>query len=165
MKRSSTRGGSSSTGDETLVADYRQKVAAFGKGAASLRSLVSDNPSQVDRVSRMEQLFRSWRTLAAEPQIEARQQDGLNAAAALVGTTTYVEDLHSLVDQFVGVEQGLLHDRTVQSNSAAATATFWTWLTPLIIALSMIVIGLTVAAVISRGLARVTEAAGRIDGG
>ena len=152
------------TGDETLVADYQQKVAAFGKGAASLKSLVSDNPSQVDRVSRMEQLFRSWRTSAAEPQIEARQQDGLNAAAALAGTTTYV-DRHSLVDQFVGVEQGLLHDRTVQSDSAAVTATFWTWLSPLLMALSIIIIGLTVAAVISRGLARVTEAAGRIDEG
>jgi len=152
-------------GDETLLTGYEQQRASFADKVALLKTMVSGNAPQVTRVNQMEHLFQSWRTQAAEPEIAALRSGGVDAAALLVDTTSYLPDLRSLVGEFIDTEHGIVAGQSVESEKLAARNAFLTWSVPLLVALTMVIVTMVLSTIFSRGIARVSRGAERINEG
>jgi methyl-accepting chemotaxis protein len=112
------------TGDEALLAPYRDAVADAKSTGAVLRRLVADNPSQVERVDRMSELLERYLNDVTDPMIAAVRAGDRAEAARLVKSAgaPLVAELTKVGDEFIGEEQGLLRARTEASRSASRSA-------------------------------------------
>ncbi len=61
------------TGDDTMLAQYRQGADAFRQHLAQAKSLTSDNPQQQDRLQRLEAQESAWSANVADNQISQRR--------------------------------------------------------------------------------------------
>lgn len=59
------------TGDESFLEPYKQGIQGFNSLIRVERELVSDNPSQVQRLKNIQVLFDEWNLKAAQPEIAA----------------------------------------------------------------------------------------------
>jgi len=59
------------TGDEGFLEPYRQGIQGFNSLIRIEKELVSDNPSQVQKLKKIQVLFDEWNLKAAQPEIAA----------------------------------------------------------------------------------------------
>ena len=83
-------------GDETFLEPYYSGIAEFKKLILVEKKLVSDNPPQVKRLEKIEQLFAEWNKQAAIPEIEL---------ARIAHETTSSKDLETLLSQDTGISE------------------------------------------------------------
>jgi methyl-accepting chemotaxis protein len=112
------------TGDEAFLAPYAQAISDSKRNQADLRRLVSDNPPQLAQVDRMTELLDRYVAEVTDPVIAATRDGDRARTARLVKTAggPLIAELTKVGDDFIGVEQRLLADRTDASNRASRSA-------------------------------------------
>jgi signal transduction histidine kinase len=135
------------TGDDRYLGDFQQHLQAIEKRFDALQTTVADNPNQLQRLTDVEKPFLALESTLQETVKLARA--GHNDTAVEVVRSNRVLDLSETIrdrmQAFVEAEQLLLEQRQSQAK----------WLQRLL--LSLIVIGLLVAAGLSLILERATR--------
>ncbi|HEY6529147.1 MAG TPA: response regulator [Cellvibrionaceae bacterium] len=113
------------TGEDDFLTPYRLAKSKFGKTVASLKELAQDNPTQVERLGRIEEINSAWQTYA-QTVIDMRRNNGEYLELVRARGLREFEMLRSEFEEFVAVEQKLLHDRNaaVRQTTTFAVATF-----------------------------------------
>lgn len=145
------------TGDESMLLPYNASLTGYVARAGRLRTLVADNPDQVKRVARMEQLFARWLSESAAPTIaqyrrSSLQPDGpgLDVGAAVQQGSGGIEDLRTLVHAFVAGEEALLAMRSSRNEQLSGAA----GIVSLSAVATAVVLGLGLALGLSRRLSK-----------
>ncbi|MBJ7313277.1 methyl-accepting chemotaxis protein [Rugamonas sp. CCM 8940] len=112
------------TGDESALAPYKQAQADFRAHYDKTRALTADNPTQQDRLRRLEQTQGEWLTQAIEPVLTLRRQAGDSASLERVldfvkagRGRAGMEKMRALLDQISQAEEGLLAVRAKQADA------------------------------------------------
>jgi CheY-like chemotaxis protein/signal transduction histidine kinase/CHASE3 domain sensor protein len=106
-------------GDEEFLAPYEIAAPQFKLEAQALRELVSDNPTQVERVKRIEALQGDWDKFAQD-MIALRRANGDYTQAVKSGRGKRLNDeVRSQFDEFVANEQRL---RLARNEAASRNA-------------------------------------------
>jgi PAS domain S-box-containing protein len=109
------------TGDEADLPRVMASIAASREAVAEVRSLVSDNPTQMARLDRMAPILAE-RFADIEAAIIAQQRTGVDAAreeaAARRSNETMVR-VASIVDEIIGQERSLLAGRQARADRGA----------------------------------------------
>ena len=118
-------------GKEEFLEPYNSGSTAFFSQAADIRSKVSDNPRQVERIAQAEATIREWQTQVVEPTIALRREIGdaptMDDMADLVGEARgkqYFDKFRGLIADFSDEEKGLLVVRNEEAKSAADATIF-----------------------------------------
>ncbi len=116
-------------GEEEFLEPYTAGKAVFAEQMAALQQTVSDNPPQVARLQEAEAVLNDWQTKVAETQIAARRTVGVSATmddmvtfAANAGGKAYFDKFRALMNDFSGIEEGLMASRQAASVTAQSTA-------------------------------------------
>lgn len=88
------------TGNEDFLEPYNNGINNFQKLIKIEKKLVSDNPTQVEKLEIIEELFQDWNTKATIPEIEM--------ARIVHQSTINTKDLESLISQ--GTGKGILDE-------------------------------------------------------
>ncbi|RYF68128.1 MAG: two-component system sensor histidine kinase/response regulator, partial [Comamonadaceae bacterium] len=107
------------TGDETYLQPYESAQPRLMAGLASLRTMVSDNQTQVDRIDRITTLQTAWNQFAAD-MIALRRANGdyVQAIASGRGKRLF-DDMRTGYGNFINVEQTLRFQRNNEANNTA----------------------------------------------
>ncbi|MES2940814.1 MAG: response regulator [Pseudomonadota bacterium] len=109
-------------GDERFLQSYEQSLAALKPESARLKQLVSDNPQQVERLERIDNLQAQWNAYASE-QLALKRRDPAYSAGTRAGEGRRLKEaVREEFDQFVAVERRLRQERT----NAVNRNTLWT---------------------------------------
>ncbi|MCX7594866.1 MAG: PAS domain S-box protein, partial [Fischerella sp.] len=98
------------TGDERYLQSYQQAIKIVGSEFQDLQQLTKDNTQQQRRVDAIERLLTT-KIAALDRLIEVRQNQGLEAAVALVRTNQkqqLTEEIRRLVQEIPNIENQLL---------------------------------------------------------
>ncbi len=107
------------TGDDTFLEPYERALQRVQKDTAALRTLVDDNPAQVERVDRLAELQSAWNGFARE-MIELRRAGGDYQEAIRSGRgKRRTDEMRAAFAAFIDAEQTL---RTARSAEATRTA-------------------------------------------
>ena len=101
------------TGAENYLEPYWRALTNGGAELHTLRTLVADNPAQIQRVEKLAQLVADWLAAAGEVVAE-RQAQGFEAARTklLSGRGKNLQDqIRALTDTIQGAEENLLAQR------------------------------------------------------
>lgn len=106
-------------GKEDFLAPYQGGAAVAFAGFTELRQTVSDNPTQVERLTEAEATLKQWQSEVAEKQIALRKRIGdaatMNDMAQEVRKgegKVYFDEFRSLIGTFVKIEEKLLVQRS-----------------------------------------------------
>ncbi len=120
------------TGTEEFLEPYNDGIKTYDFAVTELKLLVVDNPSQVERLNRVNELTREWQNSHGKPEIALRREV-INGAATMHDVTTLVEkgsakavmDLIRIkINEFIEVENNLLTRRNEISLAAASWSIF-----------------------------------------
>jgi signal transduction histidine kinase/DNA-binding response OmpR family regulator len=107
------------TGRDEYLGPYEAARAGLGERLARLRTLTADNPTQQERVLRLEEAIRS-KIAFSDETIAAQRQQGPDAALALILTGRGVEEMNAireLTGAMVNTERELLGTRLEAARS------------------------------------------------
>lgn len=113
------------TKDAGFRARFTKGNATFGQTASRLRALVADDPAQTARVDRMVAVQREWNDRAARRVVSAVDAGDVERAAAIVRSGLgpgIIDDLRTVVGDFLDTEQRLLRTRSAASDSSSRNA-------------------------------------------
>lgn len=156
------------TKDAGFRARFTKGNATFRQIAPRLRALVAGDPAQVARVDQMVVLQQRWLDRAARRTLAAADGGDLGQAADLVESgvgPALIDDLRTVVGEFLDAEKTLLTARSAESDSSSRTARIL-----LIAGFSLIValalaIGFGLSKKLSESAQAVTRAAQRLADG
>jgi methyl-accepting chemotaxis protein len=152
------------TGKDSFLEPYRAGIARFDKELYELRSLVSDQPVQVERLNKMEVIFDRWELENASPLIEMRMKSHVlrgeivEAIASEEGKVL-MDELRVLVDEFVAFEESLLVQRSAENEAATEMGQLAIIVGPSIAILAAMIIGIFLARSMSNNIGAVAKAA------
>lgn len=107
------------TGDETFLQPYESAQPRLMAGLASLRTMVADNQTQVDRIDRIATLQTAWNQFAAEV-IALRRSGGDYQQVIRAGRGKRLsDDMRTGYGNFINVEQTLRFQRNNEANNTA----------------------------------------------
>lgn len=109
------------TRDEAYLAPYNTALVDIQRTKAKLRSLVSDNPGQLQRLDAAENAIEAKLAELKEP-ITARREESFEAAQAIVNSDrghTLMTTIRTNLSQMEGEEDRLLEERTQVAEEAA----------------------------------------------
>lgn len=107
------------TGDEAFLQPYESAQPRLMAGLASLRTMVADNQTQVDRIDRIATLQTAWNQFAAE-MIALRRAGGDYPQAIKSGRGKRLsDDMRAGYGNFINVEQTLRFQRNNEANNTA----------------------------------------------
>lgn len=112
------------TGRKEFLEPYEAAVATLPDQLARLKSLMSDNPSQQERINRLEVLAAA-RLANISEGVALRQEKGFDAVQALIATgegKRRMDAVRQLVDEMTTAEEQLLLDRQRKTRSAYGLA-------------------------------------------
>ncbi len=123
------------TGLDEFLEPYQDGNLEYQSAIIELEELVSDNPTQLRQIEKIERLVLQWQTQAANPEIMARTQmdsssssssssfkDIQKTIAAGRGKAT-MDALRMLLADFIAVEEKLLNERGIASAAIIARST------------------------------------------
>jgi len=120
------------TGIDEFLEPYEDGADEFESIISNVKTLVSDNISQVDRLEEIDRLVHKWQRSAASVEIEARR--GVNAGKTSMSTVSELiqqgkgkaamDDLRRKLAEFVDVEKRLLLERGKGAKQAADKSLF-----------------------------------------
>lgn len=133
------------TGNDVFLEPYIDARKKWSNEIAVTKNMVSDNPEQVELIASIDKSEKSWRELAAVPEISMRRSvnegtEEMSSVVALIETKTgkkIIDRLRGKLQKFVGVEEVLLASRANDAKNASSEA------------LVTIVFGITLALVIA----------------
>ena len=106
------------TGTPEFLEPYDRGLAAFDGLIADLSKTVSDNPSQVARLSEMSTTINEWRTYIVEPMLQMRRDIGdaptMDDMADLVGEArgkVFFDKFRAIMGEFNQIETDLMTER------------------------------------------------------
>lgn len=114
------------TGDDSFLEPYETSLPRIKNDLGALKSLVSDNRAQADRIDRIASLQDAWNQFARE-MIEARRSGGDYQQAVRLGRgKRLTDDMRSEYAAFENTEQSLRFQRNNEANrtSMAIVALF-----------------------------------------
>jgi methyl-accepting chemotaxis protein WspA len=108
------------TGDEAFVARMPESETELRDHMRKLRELTADNPPQLERVAKIENMIDSWLKTIVHPMVDKRRALGQGTAAAeqiardplMSHVLHHVEDMRTTLDEFEKEENRLLAKRT-----------------------------------------------------
>jgi signal transduction histidine kinase len=114
------------TGQEQFLEPYTAGLAAYPDRLRQLEELTADNPVQVARWRRVDELTQQWTQQFTEPRIQLRRQvpTGAQPSPELVslvgggGGRDQFTAIRQVFDQAIAAEQGLLNMRLDQAEAA-----------------------------------------------
>lgn len=109
------------TGDDKFVQAYEKAKPAFIDGLAELKTMVSDNPSQVDRLHRVDLTFKQWLAYS-EKVLELRRAGQEFAELVSSQGRTEFGDLRREIFEFQSQERSLLRERDDKARSVGISA-------------------------------------------
>ncbi|WP_213014964.1 MULTISPECIES: methyl-accepting chemotaxis protein [unclassified Rhizobium] len=160
------------TGKQDFLAPYRQGEQAIYKTISDLKKTVSDNPTQVGRLDKIEKAIGDWQKMFAEPQIKAR---GALADTTTLGDMnkqldasqgkTYFDGLRGFIKEFQGEESALLAKRNAANEASISSAKTMIWGSIVGAIVIALMAGLAIGSGISRPLLAMTAAMKRLANG
>lgn len=108
-------------GDEKFLAPYNIAKPAFASGMLQLKESVQDNPVQVDRLSRINDLYSVWDTYG-QTAIELRRANGDFEELVRKRGMQEFEVIRTEFTDFIDVEKKLLRARTDTSRRVTVIA-------------------------------------------
>ncbi len=115
------------TGNELFLQPFEQANQVWEKEISSLKLLVSDNPSQVARITKIDRLQKQWLVDAAQKEISARREvsksdlNTMNTVIALIEAQTgknIIDQIRQLKSQFIQIENTLMLERKLSAEKA-----------------------------------------------
>jgi methyl-accepting chemotaxis protein len=113
-------------GDDKFLEPYRQGGRAYSNALTQARSLVVDNPVQLQRLAELDQRGQEWRSTIAEREIalmrneqtrlQARELEISGAGKALM------DAVRTKASEIVQIERALLEERTQTAGLAASSS-------------------------------------------
>lgn len=144
------------TGDDEFLQPYENGNKEFREIAAKLKELIDDNPTQVARVVRMEDIYQEWLDQVAEPEIAGIQEntpESIQRAIDIVKSgrgKALFDELRQVDNEFVEIEETLLKERTDENDYNTQMGQILSLAGPGI----AIVVALIIAFVLSRTISR-----------
>ncbi|GFN39827.1 MAG: putative histidine kinase [Marine Group I thaumarchaeote] len=140
------------TGDEDFLAPYYNGVNEFNELIEVEKKLVSDNPPQVQRLERINELFEEWQAKAAIPEIEMARTVNSDVAALLQAGTgkSILDQIRDEFTEFIRTENELKDQRFATALDLESN----TKNTAILVTSFSIGIGLATAFYISRTISR-----------
>jgi CheY-like chemotaxis protein/CHASE3 domain sensor protein len=124
------------TGEESFLEPYQSALPRLKADTDALRTLVSDNQQQVDRVNRITGLQEAWNEFARS-MIAARRAGGdVQAAVRLGRGKRLTDDMRTEFTAFMDTEQALRFQRNNDANRTA-----W-WVVSLFLLFTLVLTGL-----------------------
>ena len=89
------------TGKDEFLQPYNEGITEFEKILKIEKELVSDNPSQVKALEKIEDLVHEWQDKAAKPEMAMRRSSGVINAEKLL------EELHDSNDALYSIQDNM----------------------------------------------------------
>jgi len=161
------------TGDPARLAKVRDQLTELPASVGALKKMVVDNPTQAERIQRLDGMIQNWIRTTLEPQVARRQELGKAPGAAdtigqmpqLAQGSPLIVGLNKVLDEARAEENALL---TRRSEEAATQQRNMTTLLAAggatCIALSMLIVYVLTRAIMTP-LTNLTNVVGRIAAG
>ncbi|VTU24904.1 Autoinducer 2 sensor kinase/phosphatase LuxQ [Variovorax sp. SRS16] len=107
------------TGDTSFLEPYESALPRVRIGLAALRTLVSDNQSQVDRVDRISALQNTWNDFAREMIALRRDGGDYQQPVALGRGKRLTDDVRAEFTNFMSTELALRFQRNTEANNTS----------------------------------------------
>ncbi len=156
------------TGEQQILAPYDQALHDYRRSLQELKSLVSDNPVQSERLIRIHQAAQDWRVQVIERALQIQAQtDGRTrseeAIAVIAGGANRFNTIRAQLEAFQHHERDLLAERTARSQQAvAALQRMVLWGVPVAASFSLVV-ALLIASGTAWRVEQVARAAARME--
>ena len=162
------------TGNQQFLEPYYEASSLWNVKLSTLKSLVSDNPSQKVLLLDIEELQKQWQREAVDVEIAARQQKGKSEQEIMVEVVELIEQqtgksitdsIRLIQEHFIAVEQNLMTIRQADNLKASQQTMF------LIIAGTLMALAIACAAIfiifkgISRNLNQLIRGTERVSSG
>ncbi len=105
------------TGDETFLQPYEIARSRMMSELTTLKDLVGDNPSQVDRLKRIEGLQTQWNAFAREVIDKRRNNQAFDQDIRLGRGKGLTDEIRREFSGFIMMEQRLLQQRSEEARS------------------------------------------------
>jgi len=115
------------TGNEIFLEPFDKALKVWSIKLADIKTLVSDNPAQVERISKISALQQQWLVQAAQKEIAARKEVNNEDLSSMVTVIRLIEAQtgKNLIDQirvikakFIQVEKNLMTERKLAAVKA-----------------------------------------------
>ncbi len=115
------------TGNEMFLEPFDKALKVWSTKLADIKTLVSDNPAQVERISKISALQQQWLVQAAQKEIAARKEVNNEGLSSMVTVIRLIEAQtgKNIIDQirvikakFIQVEQNLMTERKLAAVKA-----------------------------------------------
>ncbi|KQO80254.1 methyl-accepting chemotaxis protein [Rhizobium sp. Leaf262] len=160
------------TGKQDFLQPYRQGEQTIYKTITDLKAMVSDNPTQVGRLDKIEKAIGDWQKIFAEPQIKARGDlpdtttvGDMNAKLDASQGKTYFDSLRGFIKDVQSDERTLLAKRTAENEASIASAITMIWSSLAAAVVIALIAGLVIGSGIAKPLIAMTSAMKRLAGG
>jgi len=117
------------SGKDEFLEPYISGQQSFTEQMTALQQTVSDNPPQVARLKDAQAVMGDWQSKVAEAQIAMRRTVGTSATmddvvefAANAGGKVFFDKFRGIMDEFSGIEAGLMEKRVAESATAKSMA-------------------------------------------
>ncbi|MCV3764691.1 methyl-accepting chemotaxis protein [Rhizobium sp. TRM95796] len=112
--------------DEAFLAPQKAGAAAYRANFDAVKSMTADNPSQQQRLDRLDQAARTWGTQVVDQEIAlmsdpATRQTALEKEASGAGKQ-HMDTIRAVVSEMINAEDALLDARTADAAEAARMA-------------------------------------------
>ena len=160
------------TGKQEFLEPYRSGETIIYKTIADLKNTVSDNPTQVARLGKIETAITDWQKQFAEPQIKIRGEtagtatlDELNTKADASKGKTYFDGLRGLISDLQGDEKTLLTKRVATAEETLSSSVTMIWGSIAAAVVIALAAGVMIGSGISKPLVAMTATMKRLAGG
>lgn len=109
------------TGDEEFLQAYETAKPAFAQGVAELGEMVSDNPVQVERLKRIDLIYKEWLAYSENVLEMYRTGQDYTEMVRTKGRTDFAQ-LRSEIFELKNQERSLLRERDDRMRSVGITA-------------------------------------------
>jgi signal transduction histidine kinase/CheY-like chemotaxis protein len=161
------------TGEESFLEPYNSAHAKIETLIEETTDMVSDNPSQVERIHEIRQLIDQWKNVAAGPEIALRRKVDAGEAdfselAPLIASKSgkkIFNEFREKMEVFKGVEYSLMSERKEKdARTAALSKQMLFWGALLVLLLSWIISYLT-SRLITRPVSLLSQIAEKVSQG
>lgn len=144
-------------GEDQFLDPYNKGAESFSKQLATLKDLVGANPTQMQRLERIEALITEWRDTVVDPTIflrrdigDAATMDDMADFVAAGKGKVYFDSFRQIMADFSAIEADLMVQRRAESLTTAAT----TRMTIIGATTAAVLLGAILALLVGNGIAR-----------
>ncbi|WP_392340661.1 CHASE3 domain-containing protein [Moritella marina] len=141
------------TGDEVFLEPYNKAFFEWSSKINTLSQQVMDNPPQVERLNRIDQLHEQWLNTVAQQQINKRQlvNQGIIPLNKVIESTQgadgkqIIDAIRVEINNFIQIEQSLIETRIADAKASASNTTYTLLFGTLLSALVVLLISMWIS--------------------